>query len=101
MFGLFNPLTSMKGNVMLDLKSVIVGVLFGVALVFITGASDKKGGKGKRGSPPVGMFQLYAIPNSDSKAVILHTASGEYKIANLDLSPNFESGDRFMGPPPE
>ena len=47
------------------------------------------------------MFELYAIPNSDSKAVILHTASGKYKIANLDLSPNFESGDRFMGPPPE
>ncbi|MBC8257537.1 MAG: hypothetical protein H8E38_00825 [SAR324 cluster bacterium] len=83
---------------MLDLKSVIVGVLFGVVLVFITGASDKKG---KMGSPPVGMFQLYAIPNSDSKAVILHTASGEYKIANLDLAPNFESGDKFRGPPPQ
>ena len=88
----------MKGNVMLDLKSLIVGVLFGVALVFITGASDKKG---RKGAPPVGMFQLYAIPNSDSKAVILHTVSGKYKIANLDLSPNFESGDRFMGHPPE
>ena len=50
----------MKGNVMLDLKSLIVGVLFGVALVFITGASDKKG---RKGEPPVGMFQLYAIPN--------------------------------------
>ena len=83
---------------MLDLKSIIIGVLFGIALVFVLGASHKKGNKG---APPVGMFQLYAIPNNDSKAVILHTASGEYKIANLDLSPNFESGDRFMGPPPE
>ena len=83
---------------MLDLKSIIIGVLFGIALVFVLGASHKKG---KKGTPPVGMFQLSAIPNSDSKAVILHTASGEYKIANLDLSPNFESGDRFMGPPPE
>ena len=55
----------------------------------------------KKGPPPAGMFQLYAIPNNDSKAVILKTANGEYKIANLDLSPNFESGDRFMGPPPE
>jgi len=53
------------------------------------------------GPPPAGVFQLYAIPNNDSKAVILNTANGEYKIANLDLSPNFESGDRFMGPPPE
>ena len=83
---------------MLDLKSIMIGVLFGIALVCLLGASHKKG---KKGTPPVGMFQLYAIPNSDSKAVILHTASGEYKIANLDLSPNFESGDRFMGPPPE
>ena len=83
---------------MLDLKSIIIGVLCGIALVFVLGASHKKG---KMGPPPVGMFQLYPIPNNDSKAVILHTASGEYKIANLDLSPNFESGDRFMGPPPE
>ena len=83
---------------MLDIKSLMVGVLCGIALVFVLGASHKKG---KKGTPPVGMFQLYAIPNSDSKAVILHTTSGEYKIANLDLSPNFESGDRFMGPPPE
>ena len=83
---------------MLDLKSMMIGVLFGIALVFLLGASHKKG---KKGTPPVGMFQLYAIPNSDSKAVILHTASGEYKIANLDVSPNFESGNRFMGPPPE
>ena len=65
---------------MLDLKSIMIGVLFGIALVFILGASHKKGKKGTR---PVGMYQLYAIPNSDSKAVILHTASGEYKIANL------------------
>ena len=83
---------------MLDLKSVIIGVLSGVALVFILGAADRKV---KKGPPPTGMFQLYAIPNNDSKAVILNTANGEYKIANLDLSPNFESGDRFMGPPPE
>ena len=83
---------------MLDIKSITIGVLFGIALVFILGASHKKGNKG---TPPVGMFQLYALPNNDSKAVILHTASGEYKIANLDLSPNFESGDRFMRPPPE
>ena len=83
---------------MLDLKSIIIGVLFGIALVFVLGASHKKG---KMRSPTAGMFELYAIPNSDSKAVILHTASGEYKIANLDLSPNIESGDRFMGPPPE
>ena len=83
---------------MLNLKSVIIGVLSGVALVFILGASHKKA---KMGPPPAGMFQLYAIPNNDSKAVILNTANGEYKIANLDLSPNFESGDRFMGPPPE
>lgn len=83
---------------MFDLKSIIIGVLLGVALVFVIGASHQKG---KMGTPPVGMFQLYAIPNNDSKAVILHTASGEYKIANLDLSPNFESGERFRGPPPE
>ncbi|MBS1255970.1 MAG: hypothetical protein MAG581_01780 [Deltaproteobacteria bacterium] len=83
---------------MLDLKSIIIGVLSGVALVFVLGASQNKG---KMGPPPAGMFQLYAIPNNDSKAVILNTASGEYKIANLDLSPNFESGERFMGPPPE
>ena len=83
---------------MLNLKSVIIGVLSGVALVFILGAADRKG---KKGPPPAGMFKLYAIPNIDSKAVILNTANGEYKIANLDLSPNFESGDRFMGPPPE
>ena len=83
---------------MLNMKSVIIGVLSGVALVFILGASHKKG---KMGPPPAGMFQLYAIPNNDSKAVILNTANGEYKIANLDISPNFESGDRFMGPPPE
>ena len=83
---------------MLDIKSLMVGVLFGIALVFVLGASHKKG---KKGTPSVGMFQLYAIPNNDSKAVILHTASGEYKIANLDLSPNFESGNRVMGPPPE
>ena len=80
---------------MLDLKSIMIGFLCGIALVFVLGASHKKG------TPPVGMFQLYAIPNSESKAVILHTASGEYKIADLDLSPNFESGERFMGPPPE
>ena len=83
---------------MLDLKSIIIGVLFGIALVFVLGASHKKG---KMGTPPVGMFQLYAIPNSDSKAVILHTGTGRYKIANLDLSPNYESGDRFFEPPPE
>ena len=83
---------------MLDLKSVIIGIIFGVALVFSLGASHKKE---RMGPPPTGMFQLYTIPNNDSKAVILHTASGEYKIANLDLSPNFESGDRFMRPPPE
>ena len=64
---------------MLDLKSTMIGVLFGIALVFVLGASHKKGNKR---TPPVGMFQLYAIPNSDSKAVILHTASGEYKIVN-------------------
>ena len=54
---------------MLDLKSIMIGVLCGIALVFVLGASHKKG---KKGTPPVGMFQLYAIPNSDSKAVILH-----------------------------
>ena len=83
---------------MLDLKSLIIGIIIGVALVFSLGASHKKE---RKGPPPAGMFQLYAIPNNDSKAVILHTGSGQYKIANLDLSPNFESGDRFMGPPPE
>ena len=83
---------------MLNLKSVIIGVLSGVALVFILGASHKKG---KMGPPSAGMFQLYAIHNSDSKAVILHTGTGLYKIANLDLSPNYESGDRFFEPPPE
>ena len=83
---------------MLDMKSAIIGVIFGVVLVFSLGASHKKE---RMGPPPAGMFQLYAIPNNDTKAVILHTGSGQYKIANLDLSPNFESGDRFMGPPPE
>ena len=28
---------------MLDLKSIIIGVLFGIALVFVLGASHKKG----------------------------------------------------------
>ena len=83
---------------MLDFKSVLIGILFGVALVFIIGAADQKR---KMGTPPIGMFQLYTIPHNDSEAIILNTASGEYKIANLDSSPNFESGDRFMGPPPE
>ena len=83
---------------MLDMKSTIIGVLFGIVLVFSLGASHKKE---RMGPPPAGMFQLYAIPNNDTKAVILHIGSGQYKIANLDLSPNFESGDRFMGPPTE
>jgi len=83
---------------MLDLKSVIIGILFGIAIVFSMGASHKRG---KMGPPPTGMFQFYAIPNNASKAVILHTASGEFKIANIDISSNFESGDRFMGPPSE
>ena len=83
---------------MLDMKSVIIGIIFGVALVFSLGASHKKE---RMGPPPTGMFQLYAVPNSDSKAVILHTGTGLYKIANLDLSPNYESGDRFFEPPPE
>ena len=83
---------------MIDLKSLIIGVLFGIAIVFSMGASNKKG---KKGAPPTGMFQLVAIPNNDSKAIVLHTASGEFKIANIGVSPNFESGDRFMGPPPE
>ena len=82
---------------MLDMKSTIIGVLFGIVLVFSLGASHKK----RMEPPPAGMFQLYAIPNNDTKAVILHTGSGRYKIANLDLSPNYESGDRFMGPQPE
>ena len=83
---------------MLDMKSVIIGIIFGVALVFSLGASHKKE---RMGPPPAGMFQLYAVPNSDSKAVILHTGTGLYKIENLDLSPNYESGDRFFKPPPE
>ena len=83
---------------MLDMKSAIIGVLFGIVLVFSLGASHKKE---RMGPPPAGMFQLYAIPNNDTKAVILHTGSGRYKIANPDLSPNYESGDRFMDPPPE
>ena len=70
---------------MLNLKSVIIGVLSGVALVYFLGAADRKG---KKKPPPAGMFQLYAIHKNDSKAVILNTANGEYKIANLDLSPN-------------
>ena len=34
---------------MLDIKSITIGVLFGIALVFILGASHKKG---KKGTPP-------------------------------------------------
>ena len=83
---------------MLDMKSTIIGVLFGIVLVFSLGASHKKE---RMGPPPAGMFQLYAIPNNVTKAVILHTGSSRYNIAKLDLSPNFESNDRFMGPPPE
>ena len=83
---------------MIDSKSLIIGVLFGIAIVFSMGASHKKV---KKGAPPTGMFQLFAIPNNDSKAIVLHTASGEFKIGNIGISPNFESGDRFMGPPPE
>ncbi len=74
------------------MKSTIIGVLFGIVLVFSLGASHKKDKMG----PPAGMFQLYAIPNNDTKAVILHTGSGRYKIANLDLSPNFESDDMIL-----
>ena len=70
----------------------------GIAVVFFLGASHKKRNKER---PPVGMFQVVAIPNNNAKAIILHTASGEFKIANIGVSPNFESGDRFMGPPPE
>ena len=80
---------------MLDLKSIMIGVLLGIALVFILGASHKKG---KKRTPTVGMFQFYAIPNTDGKVVILNTANGIYKIANLEISPNFESGERFKGP---
>ena len=83
---------------MIDNISLIIGIILGIAVVFSLGASHKKG---KKGSPPIGMFQVVAIPNNDGKAIILHTASGEFKIANIGVSPNFESGDRFMGPPPE
>ena len=58
---------------MLDMKSTIIGVLFGIVLVFSLGASHKKE---RMGSPPAGMFQLYAIHNNDTKADILHTGSG-------------------------
>ena len=47
---------------MIDLKSLIIGVLFGIAIVFSMGASNKKG---KKEAPPTGMFQLVAIPNND------------------------------------
>jgi len=87
-----------KGDQMLDIKSLILGAIFGISIVFFMGATHKKG---KKGHPPSGMFQIVAIPNNDSKAIILHTASGEFKIANIGVSPNYESGDRFMGPPPE
>ena len=80
---------------MFDIKSLIIGILFGIAIIFSLGTSHKKG------FPPTGMFQVVAIPKNDSKAIILHTASGEFKIANIGVSPNFESGNRFMGPPPE
>ncbi len=83
---------------MLDIKSITIGVLFGIALVFILESSHKKG---KKGTPPLSIFQLYAIPNNDSKAVILNTANRIYKIANLEISPNFESGDRLKGLAPE
>jgi len=75
----------------------MIGILFGILIIFSLGASHKK----ERRTPPIGMFQFYSIPNKDGKAVILHTASGEFKIANIDISPNFETGERFMGPPPE
>ena len=38
---------------MLDLKSLMIGVLCGIGLVFLLGGSHKKG---KMGTPPVGMF---------------------------------------------
>ena len=83
---------------MLDIKSAIIGILLGVAIIFSMGASHKKG---KKVSPEVGRFQFYSIPNNENKAVILNTSNGMYKIANLGISPNFESGERFMGPPPK
>ena len=83
---------------MIDTKSLILGIVIGIAVVFSMGASHKKGNKGSR---PIGLFQAFAIPNNDGKAIILNTASGEFKIANIGISPNFESGDRFKGPKPE
>ena len=44
---------------MLDLKSLMIGVLCGIALVFVLGASHKKG---KKGTPPVGMFRCMQYP---------------------------------------
>ncbi len=83
---------------MIDTKSLMIGIVIGIAVVFSIGASQKKG---KKGSRPIGMFQVVTIPNNEGKAVVLHTASGEFKIANIGISPNFESGNKFMGPPPE
>ena len=83
---------------MIDSKSLIIGLIIGIAVVFSLGASHKKIKKGNR---PIGLFQAIAIPNNDGKAIILNTASGEFKIANIGVSPNFESGDRFRGPATE
>ncbi len=83
---------------MMDSKTLMIGLVIGIAVVFSLGASNKKGKKGNR---PIGMFQVVAIPNNDGKAIILNTASGEFKIANIGISPNFESGERFKGAPPE
>ena len=83
---------------MIDTKSLVIGIIIGIAVVFSFGASHKKDKKGNR---PIGLFQAVVIPNNDGKAIILNTASGEFKIANIGVSPNFESGDRFKGPEPE
>ena len=82
---------------MIDTKSLMIGIIIGIAVFFSLGASHKKGKKER----PVGMFQAVVIPNNEGKAIILNTASGEFKIANIGVSPNFESGDRFKGPEPE
>ena len=59
---------------MIDNKSLIIGIILGIAVVFSLGASHKKG---KKGSPLVGMFQVVAIPNNKGKAI---SSYGKWRI---------------------
>ena len=87
---LFNLLTSMKGNVMLDLKSLIVGVLFGIALVFITGASDYNSSKQYR-VPTIDKTKMYTNKVVSEQATVKGRISG-VAIVGVRIHPHLPNG---------